>query len=116
MILFETIRWKNFLSTGNHFSEIKFNQHSSTLITGSNGSGKSTVLDALTFGLFGKPFRKINKSQLINTMNEKDTKVEVEFSISSTQWKVIRGIKPNIFEIHRDSKCLDQFSNANDQQ
>ena len=116
MILFETIRWKNFLSTGNHFSEIKFNQHASTLITGSNGSGKSTVLDALTFGLFGKPFRKINKSQLINSMNEKDTKVEVEFSISKTDWKVVRGIKPNIFEIHRDGKCLDQFANANDQQ
>ena len=116
MILFETIRWKNFLSTGNHFSEIKFNQHASTLITGSNGSGKSTVLDALTFGLFGKPFRKINKSQLINSMNEKDAKVEVEFSISSTEWKVVRGIKPNIFEIHRDGKCLDQFSSANDQQ
>ena len=116
MILFETIRWKNFLSTGNNFSEIKFNQHASTLITGSNGSGKSTVLDALTFGLFGKPFRKINKSQLINSMNEKDTKVEVEFSISKTDWKVVRGIKPNIFEIHRDGKCLDQFANANDQQ
>ena len=116
MILFETIRWKNFLSTGNHFSEIKFNQHASTLITGSNGSGKSTVLDALTFGLFGKPFRKINKSQLINSMNEKDAKVEVEFSISTTDWKVVRGIKPNIFEIHRDGKCLDQFANANDQQ
>jgi DNA repair exonuclease SbcCD ATPase subunit len=116
MILFETIRWKNFLSTGNQFSEIKFNQHASTLITGSNGSGKSTVLDALTFGLFGKPFRKINKSQLINSMNEKDAKVEVEFSISSTEWKVVRGIKPNIFEIHRDGKCLDQFSSANDQQ
>ena len=116
MILFETIRWKNFLSTGNHFSEIKFNQHASTLITGSNGSGKSTVLDALTFGLFGKPFRKINKSQLINSMNEKNTKVEVEFSISKTDWKVVRGIKPNIFEIHRDGKCLDQFANANDQQ
>ena len=116
MILFETIRWKNFLSTGNHFSEVKFNQHASTLITGSNGSGKSTVLDALTFGLFGKPFRKINKSQLINSMNEKDAKVEVEFSISKTDWKVVRGIKPNIFEIHRDGKCLDQFANANDQQ
>ena len=116
MILFETIRWKNFLSTGNQFSEIKFNQHASTLITGSNGSGKSTVLDALTFGLFGKPFRKINKSQLINSMNEKDAKVEVEFSISKTDWKVVRGIKPNVFEIHRDGKCLDQFANANDQQ
>ena len=116
MILFETIRWKNFLSTGNQFSEIQFNKHGSTLITGSNGAGKSTVLDALTFGLFGKPFRKINKAQLINSVNEKDAKVEVEFSISSTQWKVVRCIKPNVFEIHRDGKCLDQFANANDQQ
>ena len=116
MILFETIRWKNFLSTGNQFSEIQFNKHGSTLITGSNGAGKSTVLDALTFSLFGKPFRKINKAQLINSVNEKDAKVEVEFSISSTQWKVVRCIKPNVFEIHRDGKCLDQFANANDQQ
>ena len=116
MILFETIRWKNFLSTGNQYSQIDFSKYSSTLIVGNNGSGKSTVLDALTFSLFGKPFRKINKSQLINSVNEKDARVEVEFNISSTQWKVVRGIKPNIFEIHRDGKCLDQFSSANDQQ
>ena len=116
MILFETIRWKNFLSTGNHFTEISFNAHATTLIVGNNGAGKSTVLDALTFSLFGKPFRKINKAQLINTANEKDALVEVEFTINETQWKVRRGIKPNIFEIHRNDNCLNQFANANDQQ
>ena len=116
MITFEKIRWKNFLSTGNHYSEIKFNEHATTLIIGTNGAGKSTVLDALTFSLFGKPFRKINKAQLINTVNEKDARVEVDFSIGDIGWKVIRGIKPNIFEIWKDGKCLDQFSNANDQQ
>ena len=116
MILFEKIRWKNFLSTGNHYSEVKFNEHATTLIIGSNGAGKSTVLDALTFSLFGKPFRKINKGQLINSSNEKDCKVEVEFSIGDIEWKVVRGIKPNKFEIWKDGNCLDQFSNANDQQ
>jgi DNA repair exonuclease SbcCD ATPase subunit len=116
MILFEKIRWKNFLSTGNHYSEVKFNEHATTLIIGSNGAGKSTVLDALTFSLFGKPFRKINKGQLINSSNEKDCKVEVEFSIGDIEWKVVRGIKPNTFEIWKDGNCLDQFSNANDQQ
>ena len=116
MILFETIRWKNFLSTGNHFTEISFNEHATTLIVGNNGAGKSTVLDALTFSLFGKPFRKINKAQLINTANERDSLVEVEFTINETEWKVRRGIKPNIFEIHRNGNCLDQFANANDQQ
>ena len=116
MIQFETIRYKNFLSTGNHYSEIQLDEHSTTLIIGTNGAGKSTVLDALTFSLFGKPFRKINKSQLINTANEKDCRVEVEFSIAETQWKVVRAIKPNLFEIHRNGLCMDQFSNANDQQ
>ena len=116
MILFENIRWKNFLSTGNHFTEISFNSHATTLIVGNNGAGKSTILDALTFSLFGKPFRKINKGQLINTANEKDALVEVEFTINETEWKVRRGIKPNIFEIHRNGNCLDQFANANDQQ
>ena len=116
MITFEKIRWKNFLSTGNQYTEIQFNECSTTLIVGTNGAGKSTVLDALTFSLFGKPFRKINKSQLINTTNEKDSRVEVDFSIGDIQWKVIRAIKPNTFEIWKDGKCLDQFSNANDQQ
>ena len=116
MIQFETIRYKNFLSTGNHYSEIQLDEHSTTLIVGTNGAGKSTVLDALTFGLFNKPFRKISKGQLVNTANEKDCRVEVEFSIAETAWKVVRGIKPNLFEIHRNGLCMDQFSNANDQQ
>ncbi len=116
MILFEKIRWKNFLSTGNQYSEISFTEDNTTLIIGTNGTGKSTVLDALTFSLFGRPFRKINKPQLINTVNEKDCRVEVEFSIGSIDWKVIRGIKPNIFEIWKDGNVLDQFSNVNDQQ
>jgi len=116
MILFEKVRWKNFLSTGNHYNEINFNSHATTLIVGDNGSGKSTVLDALTFSLFGKPFRKINKGQLINSTNEKDCRVELEFSIGTINWKVVRGIKPNLFEIYRDDKVLDQASSANDQQ
>ena len=116
MILFHKIRWRNFLSTGNHFTEIDFDKTSTTLIVGSNGAGKSTVLDALTFSLFGKPFRKINKPQLVNTINEKDCKVEVEFSIGSIDWKVIRGIKPNTFEVYRNDTLLDQSASANDQQ
>ena len=116
MILFEKIRWKNFLSTGNQYSELIFNKNTTTLILGVNGSGKSTVLDALTFSLFGKPFRKINKPQLINSTNEKDCRVEVEFSLNGTDWKVARGIKPGVFEIHRNGTILDQFSHAGDQQ
>ena len=116
MILFEKIRWKNFLSTGNQFTEISFTEHPTNLIIGTNGAGKSTLLDALTFSLFGKPFRKINKPQLVNTVNEKDCTVEVEFSIGNTNWKVVRGIKPNIFEIYRDGNILDQSAAALDQQ
>jgi len=116
MILFEKVRWKNFLSTGNQYSEINFQGKSTTLIVGSNGSGKSTVLDALTFSLFNKPFRKISKGQLVNSTNEKDCRVELEFSIGTISWKVIRGIKPNIFEIWRDDNLLDQASSVNDQQ
>jgi DNA repair exonuclease SbcCD ATPase subunit len=116
MILFEKIRWKNFLSTGNQFTEVDFTKNSTNLIIGTNGAGKSTVLDALTFSLFGKPFRKINKPQLVNTVNEKDCKVEVEFTIGSTEWKVVRGIKPAIFEIYRNGSALDQSSAALDQQ
>ena len=116
MITFQNIRWKNFLSTGNQFTEVELDKNSTTLIVGTNGAGKSTVLDALTFSLFNKPFRKISKGQLINTVNEKDCRVEVEFSIAETEWKVVRGIKPNLFEIHRNGICMDQFSAANDQQ
>ena len=116
MILFEKIRWKNFLSTGNQYIEIDLTKSDTTLIVGTNGAGKSTVLDALTFSLFGKPFRKINKPQLLNTVNEKDGKVEVELTHNGISWKIIRGIKPNIFEIWRDGNLLDQAANANDQQ
>ena len=116
MILFKTIRWKNFLSTGNQFTEVDFTKNKTNLIIGTNGAGKSTVLDALTFSLFGKPFRKINKPQLINSTNEKDCKVEVEFSIGSIDWKVVRGIKPAVFEIWRNGQSLDQSSAALDQQ
>ena len=116
MILFKTIRYKNFLSTGNHFTEFNLTQNTTTLIIGSNGAGKSTVLDALTFTLFGKPFRKINKPQLPNTVNDKDCVAEVEFSIGSTEWKVRRGIKPSVFEIYQNGRVLDQSSSAIDQQ
>ena len=116
MILFKKIRWKNLLSTGNQFTEVDFTQNATNLIIGSNGAGKSTVLDALCFSLFGKPFRKINKPQLVNSVNEKDCLVEVEFSIGKTEWKVVRGIKPNIFLIYRNDTALDQNASANDQQ
>ena len=116
MILFKTIKWKNFLSTGNQYTEVDFTLNSTNLIVGTNGAGKSTILDALTFSLFGRPFRKINKPQLINTVNEKDCIVEVEFTIGTTEWKVVRGIKPNIFEIHRNGEVLDQASASVDQQ
>ena len=116
MISFQTIKWKNFLSTGNQFTEINFQKSDTTLIIGTNGAGKSTVLDALCYVLFNKPFRKIYKSQLINTINEKDCMVEVEFSIGSRQYLVRRGMKPSVFEIHQNGKCLDQLSNAVDQQ
>ena len=116
MILFKTIRWKNFLSTGNQFTEVNFTENSTNLIIGSNGAGKSTVLDALTFSLFGKPFRKINKPQLVNTANDKDAKVEVELSIGNVEWRIVRGIRPNVFEIYRDGNLLDQKSAALDQQ
>jgi DNA repair exonuclease SbcCD ATPase subunit len=116
MLIFETIRWKNFLSTGNHFTEITITSYQTNLIIGQNGAGKSTILDALTFSLFGKPFRKINKPQLLNSVNEKDCVVEVEFSIGPTKWKIVRGMKPNIFEIWRDGNKLDQSAAAADQQ
>ena len=116
MILFEKIRWKNFLSTGNHWTEVELNKNGNTMIIGTNGAGKSTILDALTFSLFGKAFRKINKPQLPNTVNEKDCCVEVEFSIGTIKWKVVRGIKPNIFKIYRNDEELNQDAAALDQQ
>ena len=116
MIEFKTIRYKNFLSSGNYFTTISLNENRDTLIVGANGAGKSTVLDALTFSLFGKPFRKINKGQLVNSVNEKDTKVEIEFNINKTEYRVLRGIKPNIFEIYKNGQKLNEDSSANDQQ
>ena len=106
MITFKKIKWKNFLSTGNHWTQINFQDHSTNLIIGTNGAGKSTMLDALTFVLFNKPFRKINKSQLINTTNEKDSCVEVEFSVNSRDYLIRRGIKPNIFDIEVNGNPL----------
>ena len=116
MILFKTIKWRNFLSTGNQFTEVDFQDAKTNLIVGTNGSVKSTILDALTFVLYNKPFRKINKPQLINSVNEKDCLVEIEFSIGNKEYKVVRGIKPNIFEIWIDGKVQDQDSAAQDQQ
>jgi len=110
------VRWKNFLSTGNNFTEIELNKDSTNLIIGENGAGKSTILDALCFGLFGKAFRNINKTQLINTVNGSAALVEVEFSIGSKNIKVIRGIKPNVFEIYINGKMYNQDANARDYQ
>ena len=106
MITFQKIRWKNFLSTGDHWSEIDFLGHTTNLVVGTNGSGKSTMLDALTFSLFNKPFRKINKSQLINATNEKDCVVEVEFTVNNKDYLVRRSIKPNKFDIDEDENTL----------
>ena len=116
MIVFEKVRWKNFLSTGNVFSEIDLQRSRTNLIVGHNGSGKSTILDALTFSLFGKPFRKISKSMLVNSVNEKDTMVEVEFSIGKNSYQVIRGIKPNKFMVYCNGQPWDEDAKAVDQQ
>ncbi len=116
MITFNTIRWKNFLSTGNAFTELKLDRSSTTLIVGENGSGKSTMLDAICFALFGKPYRNINKPQLMNSINKKDMVVEVEFSVSSKKYKIVRGIKPNIFEIYCDGEMINQDAASRDYQ
>jgi DNA repair exonuclease SbcCD ATPase subunit len=116
MIIFKTVRWRNFLSTGNTFIEIYLNKKSTTLIIGENGAGKSTVLDALCFGLFGRPFRNINKPQLLNSINNRNCVVEIEFEIGSKKLKVIRGIKPTIFEIYINGKMYNQDANARDYQ
>ena len=116
MIHFKTIRWKNFLSTGNQFTEVELDRSPTTLIIGENGSGKSTVLDALTFSLFGKPFRRINKGQLVNSVNNGGTLTEIEFEIGTKRYMVRRGIKKNIFEIYVDGKRLNQDAKIADQQ
>ena len=116
MIIFTKVRWKNFLSTGNTFTEIFLDKNPSTLIIGENGAGKSTILDALCFGLFNKPFRQISKSQLINTINARDAIVEVEFETQNKNVKIIRGIKPNLFEIYVNDVMINQNANAKDYQ
>ena len=116
MIHFKYVRWRNFLSTGNNFTEIQLDRNSTTLIIGENGAGKSTILDALCFGLFGKPFRNINKPQLLNSVNGSACVVEVEFSIGKKEVKVVRGIKPNLFEIYVNGKLYNQDANSRDYQ
>jgi DNA repair exonuclease SbcCD ATPase subunit len=116
MIIFQKVRWKNFLSTGNSFTEIDFQRSPNTLIIGNNGAGKSTILDALCFGLFGKPFRKINKPQLVNSINNSNVVVEIEFAIGKKEYKVIRGIKPNVFEVWSNGAMVDQNAASKDYQ
>ena len=116
MIVFEKIRWKNFLSTGNSFTEINFVETPSTLVIGSNGAGKSTMLDALTFVLFNKPFRKVTKAQLVNSVNERETVVEIEFKVGTIDYKVVRGMKPAIFELYRNDDLIDQDAANRDYQ
>ena len=116
MIQFKYVRWKNFLSTGNNFIEIQLDRNPTTLIIGENGAGKSTILDALCFGLFGKPFRGINKPQLLNSVNNSSCIVEIEFKIGSKNIKVVRGIKPNVFEIYINGKMYNQDASVKDYQ
>jgi DNA repair exonuclease SbcCD ATPase subunit len=116
MICFEKIRYKNFLSTGNQFTELDFTKASTTLVVGNNGAGKSTMLDALTFSLFGKSYRGVNKPLLINSVNEKDCLVEIEFKIGNIAWKVVRGIKPTVFQIYKDGELLNSDAASKDQQ
>ena len=116
MIEFKSVRYKNFLSTGQQFIEVPLNKGGTTLVIGDNGSGKSTMLDALCFGLFNRPFRDIKKDQLVNTINEKDCIVEIDLVIGSNNYKIVRGIRPNIFEIWCNDKMLNQDASAKDYQ
>lgn len=113
---FRKLRWRNLLSTGNVFTEVTLDTHGTTLIVGENGAGKSTILDALSFGLYGKPFRKVNKGQLINSINNKGLLVEVEFSVLGKNYLVRRGAKPNVFEIHQDGVMIDLDASVGDYQ
>ena len=114
--MFKSCKWKNFLSTGDAFTEIKLNKSPTTLIVGQNGAGKSTLLDALSFGLFGKPHRDIKKDQLINSINNKNATVEVEFSVGKQEFRVMRSIRPNKFEIWQNDKMINQSSTVKDYQ
>ena len=116
MIIFKKLRWKNLLSTGNIFTEIDLTSKNTTLIVGENGAGKSTMLDALSFGLFGKPFRKVNKGQLINSINNKAMVVEVEFGIGNKEYKIERGAKPNIFNVYQDGTLINHDASTSDYQ
>jgi len=116
MILFKTLRWKNLLSTGNYFTELKLDSNANTLVIGTNGSGKSTMLDALCFALFGKPFRNINKPNLVNSINNRDCVVEIEFDIGNQKYRIVRGIKPNVFEIYQNAVLLNQDAAVKDYQ
>src|SRR6056300_1553609 len=116
MIIFKSVKYKNFLSTGNSYTEINLNETKSTLVVGQNGAGKSTMLDAISFALFGRPHRNINKNQLVNSINQKGCIVEVEFSIGSSAFKIVRGIKPVIFEIWKNGTMINQSSHAKEYQ
>ena len=116
MIQFNKIRWKNLLSTGNAWTEVNLSDTKATLIIGDNGAGKSTILDALTFGLFGRPFRSVNKNQLVNSVNQGGTEVEIEFDVGTKEYIIKRGIKRNFFEIHQNGKLLDQDASVRDYQ
>ena len=116
MIIFKKIKWKNFLSTGNAFIEVELNRNPSTLIIGENGAGKSTILDALCFSLFGKPFRNINKPQLLNSVNQSDLQTEIEFEVSGKNVKVLRGLRPNKFEIYLNGIFINQDAAVRDYQ
>ena len=116
MIKFKTLKWKNFLSTGNVYTELQLDRNPTTLVIGDNGAGKSTFLDALSFALYGKPFRKVNKSQLINSINKKDMRVELVFQVGKHIYKIVRAAKPNIFEIWQNGELINQDANARDYQ
>jgi len=116
MIRLKTVRWKNFLATGNRFLEVNLDQDPMMLVVGKNGAGKSTLIDAITFSLFGKPFKKVNKGQLVNSVNERDTLTEIEFSVGTAEWKVRRGIKPNLFEIYHNDNLVNQDAKSMDYQ
>ena len=116
MIIFKTLSWKNFLSTGNYNTTVDLTRHDNTLVSGENGAGKSTMLDALTFALFGKSFRGINIPQLVNTINEKDCEVEITFTVGNDDYKIIRSVKPKKFEIYKNDNLIDQDAKAKDYQ